>query len=91
MQLEDATASFLPFNETFQDVIIHLLSMTELKSNFGLTNVDTFKYTQPGFYLKSFGHQSNLEGILFESEKNVHVIGKPYKTLQRAYSADNLF
>ena len=40
--------------------------------------------------LKSFGHQSNLQGILFESENDINMTGKPYKTLQRAYPTDYL-
>jgi hypothetical protein len=36
------------------------------------------------------GHQSNLEGIDFESEKDVYNIGKIFKPLQRAYPTDNL-
>ena len=44
-------------------------------------------YTSQNLDWKSF---SNLEGILFESEKDVHMIGKQYKTLRRAYATDNL-
>lgn len=47
-------------------------------------------YISQHFHLKSFGHQSNLEGILFGSEKDIHMIGKIYKTLKRAYPTDNL-
>jgi hypothetical protein len=48
--------------------------MTALKSNFGLTNVDIFKYMQLKHFLsqkvdlKYFGDEKHLEGILFESE-----------------------
>jgi hypothetical protein len=71
------------------------ISMTELKSSFGLTNVDIFKYMQlksfisTNFNLKSIG-QSNLVGTLFESENDIYMIGKIYKTLQRACPTDNL-
>lgn len=56
----------------------------------------SFKYMQlksyisQNVYLKSFGHQSNLKGILFESENYVHMTEKIYKTLQRVYPTDNL-
>lgn len=40
--------------------------------------------------LKYFGHQSNVEGILFESEKDTNIIGKVYKTLKSAYPIYNL-
>ena len=46
------------------------ISMTELKSNFRLTNVAIFKYIQLKYYIKKF--QSNLEGILYESENDIH-------------------
>jgi hypothetical protein len=45
----------------------------------------------PNFHLKGFGHHSNVEGILFESETDTHMISKIYKTLQRGYPANNLF
>ena len=41
-----------------------------------------FKYMQlkrfksQNFDLKSFGHQSNVEGIIFESENDTHMIAK---------------
>jgi hypothetical protein len=56
--------------------------------HFGLTSVDITTHL---FHLKSFGHLGNLEGIIFESENYVHMIGKIYNTLQRAYPTENLF
>ena len=72
--------------ETVNDLVTGntFISMTEFKIHFGLTNVDSFKYMQLKRYIsqnvdfKSFRHQSNLEGILSESEKEVHMIEKIY-------------
>lgn len=47
----------------------------------GLNDNGTSGHKEPVFFL----HQHNLE-----SEKEVHMIGKRYKTLLKAYSTDNL-
>jgi hypothetical protein len=68
-----------------------MISMTELKSDFGLTNADSFEYILKSYISQNiFWTSSNLEGMLFQSEKDVHMIGEIYKTLQRAYPTDNI-
>jgi hypothetical protein len=56
--------------------------MTELKSHFGLTNIDILKdilhlksFLTQNVDLKSFGHQGNVEGFLFDTEKDTCMIG----------------
>ena len=40
--------------------------------------------------LQSFGQQSNLKDVIFDSESGDHLIGKVYRLLQKSYSIENL-
>ena len=40
--------------------------------------------------LQSFGQQSNLEHVIFDSESGDHLIGEVYRLLQKSYTIENL-
>ena len=72
-----------------------LSSWADLQRKFGLSNRDIFRYMQfRGIFqamdLQSFGQQSNLEDVMFDSESGDHLTGKVYRLLQKSYSGENL-
>ena len=68
-------------------------SVHGLKKKFGLSHREFLRYMQLIFQtldLQSFGQQSNLEDVIFDSESGDHLTGKVYRLLQKSYSGENL-